>query len=97
MSTPPTPTNHPSDERPMVKQALYRYITQELLSDRGTVSVGEDDNLLGSGVLDSVGMLSLVLFIEDEFDVQVPPEDITIEHFRSINTIEAYLQQQGSA
>lgn len=81
----------------MVKQSLHRYITRELMSDRGTVPVSEDDNLLGSGLLDSMGMMSLVLFIETEFGVQVPPEDITIEHFLSINTIDAYLRRQQAA
>jgi acyl carrier protein len=78
----------------MYKQILQRYITQELLSNRGDRPVGEDDNLLGSGVLDSVGMMSLVLFIENEFRLQVPPEDVTIEHFLSISTIEAYLSRR---
>ena len=80
----------------MVKQSLQRYINQELLSDRRSAQVGDDDNLLGSGVVDSVGLMSLVLFIETEFGVEVPPEDITIEHFLSINTIDAYLQQRAS-
>ena len=80
----------------MVKQSLQRYISQELLSDRRAVPVSDDDNLLGSGLVDSVGLMSLVLFIENEFGVDVPPEDITIEHFLSINTIDAYLRQRAS-
>ena len=39
-------------------------------------------------------MMSLVLFVEKEFDVTIPPQDVTIEHFLSIDTISAYLQKR---
>lgn len=77
-----------------MKDTLKRYIEQELLSDRGAVSLGDNDNLLGNGLVDSVGMMSLVLFIEDAFALSVPPEDVTIEHFLSVNTIDAYVQKR---
>lgn len=77
-----------------MKHLLRQHITQELLSDRNGTAISDDDNLLGSGLLDSVGMMSLVLFIEEELQIEVPPEDVTIEHFLSINTIDAYLRQR---
>lgn len=80
-----------------MKDTLRQYIEHELLSDRGTVEIADDDNLLGTGMVDSVGMMSLVLFIEDTFDVEVPPEDVTIEHFLSVNTIDAYVQKRRAA
>jgi acyl carrier protein len=77
-----------------MKEILRRYISQELLSDRNGVVVGDDDDLLGSWAIDSVGMMSLVLFIEDEFMLAVPPEDVTIENFVSIAAIAAYLRNR---
>lgn len=77
-----------------MKDTVKQYIEQELLSDRGAVALGDDDNLLGSGLVDSVGMMTLVLFIEETFGVTVPPEDVTIEHFMSVNTIGAYVQKR---
>lgn len=77
-----------------MKEVLRRYITQELLSDRSGAVVGDDDDLLGSWAIDSVGMMSLVLFVEEEFRVGVPPEDVTIENFVSISAIDAYLRSR---
>jgi acyl carrier protein len=77
-----------------MKEILRRYISQELLSDRNGVVVGDDDDLLGSWAIDSVGMMALVLFIEDEFMLAVPPEDVTIENFVSIAAIDAYLRNR---
>jgi acyl carrier protein len=72
-----------------MKDRLKRYVSEQLLSDRG-LAIHEDDDLLDSGI-DSVGMMSLVLFIEEEWQVAVPPEDVVLENFQSIAAIESYL------
>jgi acyl carrier protein len=77
-----------------MKEVLRRYIAQELLSDRNGAAVGDDDDLLGGWAIDSVGMMSLVLFVEEEFELSVPSEDVTIENFFSINAIDAYLRNR---
>jgi len=72
---------------------IATYITRELLSrPEGEPPVDEDQDLLGSGLLDSLGVMSLVYFLETEFGVDIPPEDVTIEHFNSVRTITAYLE-----
>jgi acyl carrier protein len=75
-----------------MKDTIRRYISEQLLNRTNGASVGDDEDLLGSGLVDSVGMMSLVLFLEDAFDVSVPPEDVVIENFLSIRTIEAYVR-----
>ena len=51
-----------------------------------------DDNLLTSGLVDSLSIMRLVAFIEEEFATEVPPEDITIENFLTIQHILDYLE-----
>lgn len=77
-----------------MKAELRRYITEEVLNGRAEVVLADGDNLLGTGLLDSVAMISLVLFIETEFGIPVPPEDVTIENFLSIDTIDSYLARR---
>ncbi len=74
-----------------MKSVLAKYIGDELLSGRVRGGIAEDDDLLASGLLDSLGIMLLVFYIEQEFGVDVPPEDVTIENFQSITKIEAYL------
>ena len=73
---------------------LVRYVSQELLDGTSGANLQADDNLLTSGLIDSLGIIRLVNFIEDSFGVQVRPEDITIENFRTINVISSYLEKQ---
>lgn len=79
-----------------MKDSLRRYISHELLGNGQTLEVTDDENLLGSGLIDSIGMMSLVVFIESELNIDVPPEDVTIEHFLSLNAIDEYLTKRRS-
>ena len=75
-------------------ETLVRYVSQELLDGTNGANLQADDNLLTSGLIDSLGIIRLVNFIEDSFGVQVRPEDITIENFRTVNVIAEYLQRR---
>jgi acyl carrier protein len=72
------------------QQLLIQYVSQDLLSGRSTVEA--DDQLLASGMVDSLGMMRLIGFIEQSFDVEIPVEDVTIENFGSIADILRYLE-----
>lgn len=71
-----------------VTDDVAAFIVEELLDGE---LVAHDENLLVEGRVDSLGMLRLVAFIEARYEVKVPPEDFTIEHFRTVDTIGAYL------
>ena len=73
---------------------LKDYISNELLNGRQTVDA--DDDLLGEGLIDSLGAMQFVAFIEETFELKVPLEDITIQNFRTIESIDRYLQQRKS-
>lgn len=77
-----------------MKDRIAEYIQKDLLQEPTDAGLDTDENLLGSGILDSVGMMSLVVFIETDLGVAVPPEDVTIENFRSIDTIALYVERR---
>ncbi len=49
--------------------------------------LSDDDSLLQSGAVDSLGILDVVLFLEQEFDLTLGGEDVQPEHFESITTL----------
>ena len=77
-----------------MKERLAHYIATDLLNQRD-LAINEDDDLLGSGLLDSLSVMSLVHFIEDETGVTIPPEDVTIDNFVSLSAIDRYLSRRG--
>ncbi|MEO0768468.1 MAG: acyl carrier protein, partial [Cyanobacteria bacterium J06649_4] len=84
---PPRPTPHAP--RMDTQEILKQYISQTLLN--GRIAVEADDDLLGEGIIDSMGVMQLIDFIEETFDCDVDQADITITNFRTIKAIDAYL------
>jgi acyl carrier protein len=79
----------------MNKQAtLKQFIEVELLS--GSSTVGYDDDLLLSGLVNSLGVMRLVSFTQEQFHVEIPVEDVIIENFRTIDAICSYLEARAS-
>ena len=74
------------------RDILLDYIRTEILKGRNN-SITADDNLLDSGMLDSLGILQLVAFIDDRLGIQIPDEDVVYENFYSVNALAAYLEQ----
>lgn len=79
-----------------MKERLAQFIAGEILN-RKDLTIADDTDLLASGLLDSLSVMSLVFFVEQELAIQIPAEDITIEHFESLAAIEAYLVARGAA
>ncbi|MEM7033542.1 MAG: acyl carrier protein [Chloroflexota bacterium] len=77
----------------IISKGLTKFITAELLVDYEENDLMEDDDLLTTGLIDSLGIMRLVTFIEETFEKKIPYEDITIENFRSVKTMANYLQQ----
>jgi acyl carrier protein len=75
---------------------LTDFIQKELAIGRST-PIKPDDDLLGSGVVDSLGILRLVLFIEEQFSFKVPDEDVVIDNFQSVAALTQYLQSKKTA
>ncbi len=67
---------------------LSEYIATELLDGQ---QVGQDDDLVADGMIDSLGFVRLVSFIQDSFNVVVPAEDLTIENFHSSRALANYI------
>ena len=70
---------------------ILNYINNELLSRSFQDAVSSDADLLLSGKLDSLGVMSLISFIERELALAIPASDVTIENFASVDTIVEYL------
>lgn len=69
---------------------IKAYLMKER-SDLGMANITETTRLIDDGILDSMFILQLVSFLEDQFLVQIAAEDIVPENFDSIVSIERLL------
>ncbi|RKJ31388.1 acyl carrier protein, partial [bacterium 1XD42-8] len=59
-------------------------------------SVGDDDNIFETGLVNSLFALQLVSFIEQEFDISIENEELDIQHFKDINSIASLISKKLS-
>lgn len=78
------------DQEKIVNE-LIGYIENDLAGIRRNGSVSADDDLLGSGLVDSMGVMKLVGHIESEYGINVSPEEIIIENFADAKTIAKFV------
>ena len=74
-----------------IKTILKCFVTEELLNN--DMDIDDDDNLLADELVDSIGLIRIVAFIEETYGMEIPPEDVVIENFRTISLIADYLER----
>jgi acyl carrier protein len=75
-----------------LEAVINDYISRELVQDAALLPLGNAASLLESGVLDSLSLLRLVIFVQDQFGIVVDDLDLVPEHFDSVDAICAYLR-----
>ena len=74
-----------------VSERTRAYITENFLYMRRDFRLDDNDSLLGSGIIDSMGVMEVISFIDSEFGVDVNDEDVTEENLGSIRAISRYV------
>lgn len=57
------------------------------------IEITADSELLSNGLIDSLDLLQLVAYIEDQFKVNVPPDALTPDNFSTPNAISNLIGQ----
>jgi acyl carrier protein len=74
--------------------AIEQFILDELLYGGGPTELGADDSLISSGLLDSMALLRLIVFIEEQFSVSVADGELMPENFQTVSLIKAFVERK---
>jgi len=55
------------------------------------------DPLLGNGVIDSLGVMELITYLEENFEIQIADAEVTEANLGTINAIAQYVQAKRRA
>ncbi len=83
----------PDRETGEVEARLIEFIEGQLLSPGTTV--GRLDDLLSGELLDSVAVLRLAAFVEEELGAPMQPADFVIETFQNVTVLAEYVRRAG--
>jgi len=71
--------------------AIKAFIIEEFLPDVSAASLEVDYDLLAGGVIDSLGLLMLIAWVEERFSVRVGDQDLDPDNFRSVSAIDRFV------
>ena len=68
-----------------MKEKIKNFIVEKFLF--GERALKDDEPLFESGIIDSLGLIKLLAFIEENFSVSIDMSEIMIENFNTVNDI----------
>ncbi len=78
-----------------IERDIREFIAENYILDAG--SLASDASLTQSGVLDSMGVLELIMFIEQRFAITVPDDHAVPENLDSVERIARYVRDMLDA
>jgi len=79
-----------------VAAAVKKYVLDEFLPGENPDELTDATELITTGILDSIGILKFVTFVEEQFAVKVEAHEADIEHFNSIRDISNLVMSKKS-
>ena len=77
-----------------VPEILRRFIKDKFLPSVGKENFDDDDSFMENGIIDSTGVLELLEFLEEQFDMEVEDEEIIPDNLDSISKLTTFIQKK---
>ena len=78
------------------KEMIRQFIVTELLSDCNGDGLTDTIPLIEEGIIDSFGIMTLLGYLEENFAIEITPDELVPENFASITTINDFIAQKDS-
>jgi acyl carrier protein len=84
----------PGMDMAAIRESVKKFVDGLLAKDPKGRTLLDTDSFFEAELIDSTGVLELVLFIEQEFDFRVEDEEIVPENLDSVERLVAYIQSK---
>lgn len=76
-----------------LKSKIKEFIIENFLFGNSD-GLNDDTSFLEEGIIDSTGVLELINFVEEEFDIKLDDDELIPENLDSINNVAVFLQHK---
>jgi acyl carrier protein len=87
-------TEYPVEMGNPGKETIRKFIVNNYLKGSELTNLVDDSSFLEEGIIDSVGVMELVAFLETTFNFRVEDEEIIPENLDSVNKLTVYVQSK---
>jgi acyl carrier protein len=77
-----------------IEKKVKEYILDNFLFTNDNNALANDDSFLNKGIIDSTGIMEVIMFLEDEFGITVDDGEMVPENLDSINNIVGFVERK---
>ena len=66
---------------------LARFFAQEGTGREEAATIAPDTDIIGEGLVDSLGIFKLIAYVEETFNVTIEPQEVLIENFQTLRAL----------
>lgn len=74
--------------------SIRKFILENFLFDADEDALKNDDSFLEQGIIDSTGVLELVEWLEEQFNIKIEDDELTPENLDSVTLISAFIEKK---
>jgi acyl carrier protein len=89
-------STHPTDPNAIAAR-IREFIARDILFSPGAFPYDDDTSFLEQGIIDSLGVMELVGFVQKEFEFPVDQDDILPENFGSVASLTRFVAARTRA
>lgn len=79
-----------------VEQNIKNFIIENFIIDGNIDQLNNDQSFLESGIIDSTGILELVSFIEEHYDITIEDEELIPDNLDTVNNVVKFINKKLS-
>jgi acyl carrier protein len=76
---------------------INNFMVTEVAASMGQKTISPDEDLLEKGILDSMGIMKVIVYIENTFGITVEDVEVIPENFQSLNMMSSFISQKIKA
>jgi len=77
-----------------VKNAIKEFLVGTFFLDLSTTPIEDDTSFLDNGIIDSTGILEVINFIQETYEIEVEDDEMLPENLDSLQNIAAYINRK---
>ena len=80
----------------MINQEIRHFIVDNFLFGQDDGTLSDNDSLIDKGIIDSTGIIELVFFVEEKFQIKVEDEELTADNLDSVGNLVQFIEKKLS-
>ena len=77
-----------------IEQEVRQFVIDNFVREAGDGNFSNEDSFLETGLVDSMGILNLVEFVQEKFSISIVDEELVPEHWDSVRRVAEFVQSK---